>query len=148
MINLCPLLMGIFRTSEGLGGLGLIPTIQHPISGHHLILQTSEKFPLIKDKDLSFRNEFYHSVLWTGSGFFNLMISYNSVFFHFTITRIFFVFEPLLHRRENNTFKTNDVKNLIIKGFKTITPEKWTNFCNHVENKIEPQYWKCSGKNQ
>jgi hypothetical protein len=21
-------------------------------------------------------------------------------------------------------------------------PEKWTNFCNHVENKIEPQYWK------
>ena len=44
--------------------------------------------------------------------------------------------------RENNTFETNDVKNLIIKGFKTITPEKWTNFCNHVENKIEPQYWK------
>jgi hypothetical protein len=41
--------------------------------------------------------------------------------------------------RENNTFKTNDVKDLIIKGFKTIsciTPEK----CNHVENKIEPQY--------
>jgi hypothetical protein len=38
------------------------------------------------------------------------------------------------------TFKTNDVKDLIIKGFKTITPEKWTNFCNHVENKIEPQY--------
>jgi hypothetical protein len=34
--------------------------------------------------------------------------------------------------RENNTFKTNDVKDLIIKGFKTITPEKWTNFCNHV----------------
>jgi nitrogen regulatory protein PII-like uncharacterized protein len=30
--------------------------------------------------------------------------------------------------RENNTFKTNDVKDLIIKGFKTITPEKWTNF--------------------
>jgi hypothetical protein len=30
----------------------------------------------------------------------------------------------------------------IIKGFKTITTEKWTNFCNHVENKIEPQYWK------
>ena len=28
----------------------------------------------------------------------------------------------------------------MIKGFKTITPEKWTNFCNHVENKIEPQY--------
>jgi hypothetical protein len=27
-------------------------------------------------------------------------------------------------RRENNTFKTNDVKDLIIKGFKTITPEK------------------------
>jgi hypothetical protein len=44
--------------------------------------------------------------------------------------------------RENNTFKTNDVKDLIIKGFKTITPEKWTNFCNHIENKIEPQYWK------
>ena len=44
--------------------------------------------------------------------------------------------------RENNTFKTNDVKDLKIKGFKTITPEKWTNFCNHVENKIEPQYWK------
>jgi hypothetical protein len=44
--------------------------------------------------------------------------------------------------RENNTFKTNDVKDLILKGFKTITPEKWTNFCNHVENKIEPQYWK------
>ena len=44
--------------------------------------------------------------------------------------------------RGNNTFKTNDVKDLIIKGFKTITPEKWTNFCNHVENKIEPQYWK------
>jgi hypothetical protein len=42
--------------------------------------------------------------------------------------------------RENNTFKTNDIKDLIIKGFKTITPEKWTNFCNHVENKIEPQY--------
>jgi hypothetical protein len=41
--------------------------------------------------------------------------------------------------RENNTFETNDVKDLIIKGFKTITPEKWTNFCNHVENKIEPQ---------
>ena len=40
--------------------------------------------------------------------------------------------------RENNTFNTNDVKDLIIKGFKTITPEK----CNHVENKIEPQYWK------
>ena len=36
------------------------------------------------------------------------------------------------------TLKTNDVKDLII----TITPEKWTNFCNHVENKIEPQYWK------
>jgi transposase len=34
--------------------------------------------------------------------------------------------------RENNTFKNNDVKDLIIKGFKTITPEKWTNFCNHV----------------
>jgi hypothetical protein len=31
--------------------------------------------------------------------------------------------------RENNTFKTIDVKDLIIKGFKTITPEKWTNFC-------------------
>ena len=44
--------------------------------------------------------------------------------------------------RENNTFKTNDWKDLIIKGFKTITPEKWTNFCNHVENKIKPQYWK------
>jgi hypothetical protein len=44
--------------------------------------------------------------------------------------------------RENNTFKTNDVKHLIIKGFKTITSEKWTNFCNHVENKIEPQYGK------
>jgi nitrogen regulatory protein PII-like uncharacterized protein len=44
--------------------------------------------------------------------------------------------------RGNNTFKTNDVKDLIIKGFKTITPEKWTNFCIHVENKIEPQYWK------
>jgi hypothetical protein len=40
--------------------------------------------------------------------------------------------------RENNTFKTNDGKDLIIKGFKTITPEKWTNFSNHVENKIEP----------
>ena len=26
--------------------------------------------------------------------------------------------------QENNTFKTNDVKDLIIKGFKTITPEK------------------------
>jgi hypothetical protein len=43
--------------------------------------------------------------------------------------------------QENNTFKTNDVKDLIIKGFKTITPEKWTNFCHHVENKIESQYW-------
>jgi hypothetical protein len=32
--------------------LGLIPTIQHPISGHHLTLQMPEKFPLIKDKDL------------------------------------------------------------------------------------------------
>jgi hypothetical protein len=31
--------------------LGLIPTIQHPISGHHLTLQMPEKFPLIKDKD-------------------------------------------------------------------------------------------------
>jgi hypothetical protein len=40
------------------------------------------------------------------------------------------------------TLKTNDVKDLIIKGYKTITPEKWTNLCNHVENKIEPQYWK------
>jgi hypothetical protein len=30
--------------------------------------------------------------------------------------------------RENNTFKTNDIKDLIIKGFKTLTPEKWTNF--------------------
>jgi 2C-methyl-D-erythritol 2,4-cyclodiphosphate synthase len=45
-------------------------------------------------------------------------------------------------RQENNTFKTNDVKDLIIKGFKTITAEKWTNFCSHVDNKIEPQYWK------
>ena len=44
--------------------------------------------------------------------------------------------------RGNNTFKTNDIKDLIIKGFKTLTPEKWTNFSNHVENKIEPQYWK------
>jgi hypothetical protein len=26
--------------------------------------------------------------------------------------------------RENTTFKTNDVKDLIIKGFKTINPEK------------------------
>jgi hypothetical protein len=42
----------------------------------------------------------------------------------------------------NYPFPTNDVKDLIIKGFKTITPEKWTKFCNHVENKIEPQYWK------
>ena len=41
--------------------------------------------------------------------------------------------------QENNT---SDVKDLIIKGFKTITPEKWNNFCNHVENKIERQYWK------
>jgi hypothetical protein len=33
--------------------LGLIPTIQHPISGHHLtLLQMPEKIPLIKDKDL------------------------------------------------------------------------------------------------
>jgi hypothetical protein len=32
--------------------LGLITTIQHPISGHHLTLQMPEKFPLIKDKDL------------------------------------------------------------------------------------------------
>jgi hypothetical protein len=40
------------------------------------------------------------------------------------------------------TCTCNDVKDLIIKGFKTIIPEKWTNFCNHVENKIEPQYWK------
>ena len=32
--------------------LGLIPTIQHPISRHHLTLQMPEKFPLIKDKDL------------------------------------------------------------------------------------------------
>ena len=34
--------------------LGLIPTIQHPINGHHLTLQMPEKFPLIKDKDLQF----------------------------------------------------------------------------------------------
>ena len=44
--------------------------------------------------------------------------------------------------QENNSFKTNDVKDLIIKAFKTITPEKCKNLCNHVENKIQPQYWK------
>jgi hypothetical protein len=43
--------------------------------------------------------------------------------------------------RENNTFKTNDVKDLIIKGFKTITPEKWTNLCIEVNNK-EQNYLK------
>jgi hypothetical protein len=37
--------------------------------------------------------------------------------------------------RENNTFETNDVKNLIIKGFKTITPEKWTNFVIMLKTK-------------
>ena len=30
--------------------------------------------------------------------------------------------------RENSTFKTNDVKSIIQKGFEQITPDKWMNF--------------------
>ena len=44
--------------------------------------------------------------------------------------------------RENSTFKTNDVKSIIQKEFEQITPDKWMNFCKHVEDKVEPKYWK------
>jgi hypothetical protein len=64
------------------------------------------------------------------------VFSYNSFFFHFTIKRNFFL---SLSHFCISPFLVADVGAL---GFKTITTEKWTNFCNHVENKIEPQYWK------
>ena len=53
------------------------------------------------------------------------------------------VYRPTGQNRFGTTVGSiNYWKYCSITGFKTITPEKWTNFCNHVENKIEPQYWK------
>ena len=44
--------------------------------------------------------------------------------------------------RENSTFKLNDVKSLIKKGFDQIDETNWLKSCDHVKNIIEPTYWK------
>ncbi|CAG2205058.1 unnamed protein product [Mytilus edulis] len=44
--------------------------------------------------------------------------------------------------QENSTFKQNDVKSLIQKGFEQINSTTWFNSCNHVKNNIEPKYWQ------
>ncbi|CAG2246402.1 unnamed protein product [Mytilus edulis] len=44
--------------------------------------------------------------------------------------------------KENSTFKLNDVKSLIQRGFEQIDSTKWLKSCDHVKNIIEPSYWK------
>ncbi|XP_063416585.1 uncharacterized protein LOC134698835 [Mytilus trossulus] len=44
--------------------------------------------------------------------------------------------------KENSTFKLNDVKSLIQRGFEQIDSTKWLKSCDHVNNIIEPSYWK------
>ena len=44
--------------------------------------------------------------------------------------------------RNNSTFKTVDVKQLISDGFNSITKQKWKNACSHVIKKIEQKFWK------
>jgi 2C-methyl-D-erythritol 2,4-cyclodiphosphate synthase len=44
--------------------------------------------------------------------------------------------------RQNSTFKQNDVKELIHKGFAQVNELKWQKACNHVKNVVEPKLWK------
>ena len=44
--------------------------------------------------------------------------------------------------RNNSTFKTVDVKQLISDGFNSITKQKWKNACSHVIKEIKPKFWK------
>jgi hypothetical protein len=47
--------------------------------------------------------------------------------------------------RKNSTFKQNDVKELIHTGFAQVNELKWQKACNHVNNVIEPTFWKKDG---
>lgn len=40
----------------------------------------------------------------------------------------------------NNTFKLNDVLELLKKGVKHVTPKMWKNFIEHVK-KVEVKFW-------
>jgi hypothetical protein len=42
----------------------------------------------------------------------------------------------------NSTFKGEDVKALIKKGFAQIDSAKWLHACEHVKNSIEQKFWK------
>jgi len=44
--------------------------------------------------------------------------------------------------RENSTFKGEDVKALIKKGFAQIDSVKWLHACEHVKHSIEQKFWK------
>ena len=44
--------------------------------------------------------------------------------------------------RENSTFKGEDVKALIKKGFTQIDSAKWLHACEHVNNSTEQKFWK------
>jgi len=43
-------------------------------------------------------------------------------------------------RAHNNTYKLNDVLELLKKGVEHVTPEMWENFVEHVK-KVEEQFW-------
>jgi hypothetical protein len=43
---------------------------------------------------------------------------------------------------DNSTFKGEDVKTLINKGFTQIDSAKWLHACEHVNNSIEQKFWK------
>lgn len=44
--------------------------------------------------------------------------------------------------RENSTFKGQDVKALMKKGFAQIDSDKWLHACEHVKSSIEQKFWK------
>ena len=47
--------------------------------------------------------------------------------------------------RQNSTFKQNDVKELIHKGFVQVDELKRQKACNHVKNVVETKLWKEDG---
>ena len=46
---------------------------------------------------------------------------------------------------ENSSFKLDDVRKLVHKGFQRITQERWRNCVSHVVNTVEKTYWKQDG---
>lgn len=43
---------------------------------------------------------------------------------------------------KNNTFKFSDVNNLFHEAVVSVSPEKWKNYVENVQNKIETKMWE------